>query len=370
MPKQDNLTSGEVSITQDHSSIHAGYGFSVPVVVSSLAAAGVSNIGFTTPIRDNEKPQIHWRPTEFSSTANAVRIRLYQGSAFTDGTLIIPRNRNQFGSHKANRSVLNPEMVFYTGVTAALTNTVIVSAVAGGNFGNQPAGDGIEIVSDDNSDIGQTVTIYGTKTGATTTVTSETVTLNGTTQVSTTTLTWQNILGVELSAICAGTITVREASGNLTVTTIATPNLSAGVSIPTSTKGYNEIPRHDASGASTAPVGIIGTSYDDSALSSVDDLNGATEEDHNAVPFKTITKVLTGAVANTVDVTILVPDHIVDTFSVGSGEASNRIGGQGGANNEIVLEPGTSYVLNVANIGAVTATDVDLNLFYYEEFYQ
>jgi len=213
------------------------------------------------------------------------------------------------------------------------------------------------------------VTIYGTITGTTTTVTSETIILNGTTAVSTAVVTWQNILGIEMDSVAAGTVTIREASGNLAVTTMATGTLSVGVETPTSTECFNEVPRHDASGASTAPVGIIGTYYDDSAISQVDALNGATEEAHNAVPFKTITKVLIGAVASTVNVTILVPDHIVDTFSVGGGSVSVRNGGNGGANQEIVLEPGTSYVLNVVNTGTVTATDVDINLFYYEEFY-
>jgi hypothetical protein len=367
MTARDLLTNSDIAFNSDHSYIHAGYCFSLPVTISSLGASGVSNIGFTTPAASG--PQIHWRPTEFSSSANAARIRLYQGSAYTDGDLKIPRNRNQNGSIKADKSIINPSMVIYTGVTAALTNTVIVKAKAGGGFDNQPAEDGLEILSDVAADKTQTVTIYGTKTGATTTVTTETVTLNGTTQVSTTTTTWQNILGVELSAACAGTVTIREASGNATITTISAGDLSAGVVIPSSTKGYNEVPRHDASGASTAPIGIIGTYYDDTALSSVDALNGATEEDHNAVPFKTINKVLIGAVENTVNVTILVPDHIVDSFSIGAGSASSRAGGGGSDSQELVLEPNTSYVLNVVNIGSTTATDVDLNIFYYEKEY-
>jgi hypothetical protein len=369
MPAQDYLTSAEVGITGDHSYIHSGKAFSFPVTVAALAAAGISNIGFTTPAASGDNPQIHWRPTEFSSSANSARIRLYQGSAFTGGTLKIPRNRNQSGSYKADRSVINPKMVIYTGVTAALTNTVIVNASAGGGFANQPTGDGIEVLSDNAADVGIGVTFYGTKTGVTTTVTTETVSLNGLTFVPTVLQTWQNLLGVELSAACVGTITIREASANATIITIAAGTLSAGVVTPSSTKGYDEVPRHDASAATTAPVGIIGTYYDGTALSSVDALNGTTEEDHNAVPFKTITKVLIGAVAADRTVSILVPDHIVDALSVGSGSASNRSGGAGGANQEIVLEPNTSYVLNIVNTGAVTTTDVDINLFYYEETY-
>jgi hypothetical protein len=367
--KQDMLTGAEIAFEGDHGYIHSGLAFSTPIVIPALAAAGVSNIGFTTPARGLDHPQIHWRPTEFSSTANSVRLRLYQGSAFTSGTLNIPRNRNQYFSEKADRSVANPKMLVYSGVTSALGNTLAVTTKAGGGFANQPAGDGLEIVSDDAADIGMQVTIYGTITGTTTTVTSETITLSGTTAVSTAVLTWVNILGVEMDSVAAGTVTIREASTNATVITLATTVLSAGIETPTITNWYNELVRRDASGASTSPVGIIGTYYDDSAKTTVGALDGTTEGNLSAVPFKTVSKVLIGAVAANVNVSILRPDHIVDTYSVGSGGASNRGGGTGRASQEIVLEPNTSYVLNVVNTGASTATDIDLNVFYYEETY-
>jgi len=83
--KHDFLTSAEISLTGDHGYIHAGYAFSLPVTISALAAAGVSNIGFTTPDSTPGNPQIHWRPTEFSSSANSARVRLYQGSGGAGG---------------------------------------------------------------------------------------------------------------------------------------------------------------------------------------------------------------------------------------------------------------------------------------------
>lgn len=363
--QRDSLTGFPVVLQGDHTYIHRGKAFSLPIAISALAADASYNIGFTTPNRGNGSPMIHWRPTEFSSTANAVRLKLYQGSAFSDGTLEIPRNRNQYGSELGEGIIKNPVMPIYTNVTASLANTIIVKTKAGGGFTNQPAGKKVTAVSDDETDIGQTLTIYGTVTDKTTTVTTDIITLNGTTGVDSALETFQNILGVELSAACAGTITLSCTDG--TILTISADTLSVGIEIPTSTIGYNEVPRHDASGASTAPVGIIGTSYDDSVITSVDALNGNTEEAHNATPFKTIDKVLIGAVAADINVTILVPDHAVDTYSVGTAGNSSRAGGSGGANQELILEPGTSYVLNVKNIGSITATDVDLNVFYYEE---
>jgi hypothetical protein len=193
------------------------------------------------------------------------------------------------------------------------TQVTLLNAEAGGNFGNQPAGDGIEIVSDDAGDTTQTCTIYGTITGTTDSVTSETVTLTGTDAVATTIVTWQNILAVKLSASCAGTITIREASGDATVTTITTGNTSAGVATPATTQAYGLIPRHDASGAGTAPIAIIGTGIDGTALSVVDALNGTTEEDHATTPYGTISEIYIGAVASTVNVTVLTNESTEST---------------------------------------------------------
>jgi len=194
------------------------------------------------------------------------------------------------------------------------SQVTLVNAEAGGSFGNQPAGDGVEIVSDDSGDTTQTVTIYGTITGTTNEVTSETVTLTGTDAVSTEIITWQNILAVKLSAECAGTITIREASANETITTITTGDLSAGVVEPATTQAYGLIPRHDGGDSSTAPIAIIGTGLDGTALSVVDALNGTTEEDHGTTPYGTITEVYIGAAA--VNVTILTNES-TDSVDVG-----------------------------------------------------
>lgn len=185
------------------------------------------------------------------------------------------------------------------------SQVTMVSAETGGGFANQPAGDGVEIVSASAADTTQTVTIYGTITGALTTVTSETVALTGTDAVSTDITTWQTILGVELSAATAGNITVREASANQTITTITAASTSAGVVEPDPANAYGLIPRHDQSGAGTDSVGLIGTGVNGSALSVVDALNGTTEEDHGTTAFATVDKVLIGAVTSDNTVSIL-----------------------------------------------------------------
>jgi len=99
---------------------------------------------------------------------------------------------------------------------------------------NQPAGDGVEIVSDNTADT-MVCTIFGTTHG-TNAFTHEQINLNGTTVVSTTKPDWGNIYGVILAKPdgsqikrATGTITIREASGNQAITTITATNFHAGM---------------------------------------------------------------------------------------------------------------------------------------------
>lgn len=94
------------------------------------------------------------------------------------------------------------------------------------NFANQPANDGIEVVSSAAGDTTQTLTLVGTTTGGGVTV-FETITLNGTTQVATTKTNWGNLHLAILSATTTGTVTIREASGNATIATISPGDLHA-----------------------------------------------------------------------------------------------------------------------------------------------
>jgi hypothetical protein len=101
-------------------------------------------------------------------------------------------------------------------------------------FTNQPDGDKVEIVSNNANDTGL-ITIFGTvkTTGE---FKHETVTLKGTTVVSTVEDDWDDIYGVFLGDVygkninaASGTITIREASGGQTITTLATGKISIGL---------------------------------------------------------------------------------------------------------------------------------------------
>jgi hypothetical protein len=103
-------------------------------------------------------------------------------------------------------------------------------------FGNQPANDAVEVVSNSASDVGD-CTIWGTDfvTGA---LCYEKVILNGTTPVSTVKTNWRNIISIFLGretgkniTAAVGTITVREASADQTITTIAAGAFHAGMLI-------------------------------------------------------------------------------------------------------------------------------------------
>lgn len=90
-----------------------------------------------------------------------------------------------------------------------------------GTFVTQPSNDGVEMLSTSGSDV-QDATIWGTVTGGLdTALQSEVITLNGTNPVPTARTDWNVIYAVELASAAAGTITVREASGDQTITQIA-----------------------------------------------------------------------------------------------------------------------------------------------------
>lgn len=208
------------------------------------------------------------------------------GSPITKGDRIAPRASGYVGKAQAAQASL-------------------LDATAGGNFGNQPANDGIQIVSNSASDTTQTVTLIGVKNGALTTIVTETLTLTGTAAVTSAITDWYYLLGVRLSASCAGTVTVREDSGDATITTITTGNLTAGIATATSTNAYGLIPRRDGSGATTAYIGAKGTGIDGAVLYVAAAMDGTTEGDFGTTPFATVTEWYIGAVASTVNVNCL-----------------------------------------------------------------
>jgi hypothetical protein len=110
----------------------------------------------------------------------------------------------------------------------------MMDITAWSGFTNQPANDGVEIVSNNAGDTGK-CTIFGTTHG-TGAFAYETVTLNGVTPVATVKTDWGNIYGAFLGDIegknitpAVGTITIREDSADQTITTLAAAAISKGM---------------------------------------------------------------------------------------------------------------------------------------------
>ena len=191
--------------------------------------------------------------------------------------------------------------------------TAMLAATAGGNFGNQPEGDAVEVVSNNAADEG-TVTLYYTTTAAPAVVSTEVLTLKGTTKVASTDDDIEVVLAV-VTEDHAGTVTVSEASGSATITTLATGTNSAGLHATTADDAYGAISTMKAAGASTKWVGVIGTDVDGNAQTFAGQLNNTTDVNLGTSPWNTIDTVLIGDVASASTATV--QTKAADTNAIG-----------------------------------------------------
>lgn len=188
----------------------------------------------------------------------------------------------------------------------------------GGNFANQPANDAVEVVSSEAADTTQVITIYGTTNGGDGTVVTENITLTGTTEATTTKVDWCLILGVEMNAVATGTVTIREASGDQTITTIAPAATSAGVvEVETEIRAFNQKPTIVADDATTKSFSVIGTAVDHTAFTEkATALTGASAVTLSD-EYNTVTKLLVGDVESARTVTLKVGAANSSNISVG-----------------------------------------------------
>lgn len=370
------LTGFETVIEGDHAYVHAGKKFGLKGITANLTAvSGTLGIILRTPAAST-KTSCHIRPPVINPLANTCTIDIYPDIDLA-GAPVKKLPYNLFDNLTGGKKGC---LAYYqVGVTVPTfaNGRAMCAATAGGNFANQPTGDSVEVVSSSASDVGIIATIYGTKTGATTTVTTERVTLNGTTAVASTTTTWQNILGVEIDKRASGTITFREGSADAAITTITSGNLSAGIvqgSALTRTNGYGQQIMVNGHAAGTAPIGVIGIGTDGTTLdvevTAVKAQNGSTMVTMDGEPFRTLTKLLIGAVANTVNITAYSQIVPIYTGMSGLGGPAGGRGSTGGATEELLLgAPATNYLFVITNVGATTATTVRYDLVHYEENY-
>jgi len=106
-----------------------------------------------------------------------------------------------------------------SGTVAPATFAIGTPVSIGGIFTNQPANDSLEVISSDAGDTTQHILIVGIDNSDA--VQYESIALNGTSAVTSSDADWKTVQTCELDGACAGTVTVREASGNATIITLA-----------------------------------------------------------------------------------------------------------------------------------------------------
>lgn len=173
-----------------------------------------------------------------------------------------------------------------TGAASQTTTTAV-----GIGYTNQPLNDGVEILSSSAADV-QTATVIGTTTGGNVTVV-ESIVLTGTTFVSTLKVNWGQVLAIKLSSAAVGTITVRKATGDATITTLAPSATSSGVTTVTNTAAYNRVVSVVADGATTKQFGFGGTNSAGTQIYDSVALTGATPIVSNSA-FNTLTEMYRG----------------------------------------------------------------------------
>jgi len=238
-------------------------------------------------------------------------------------------------------------------VSDSVLGTSFADALDGLAFANQPANDAVEVVSDTVGDT-RTVTIYGTTNGLAQ-VFKRTVVLNGTTPVASAKGDWGIILGVEVDeAHATAVITVREASTDQAITTIAATTTSTGVTDVDSQSCYGLPVAAWGDGATTKVVGVVGVDELGNVAYDTITLAGTTAV-YGRCGLRSITKLLYGDVESSVSV----------VFGVGSITPSSAQWTLGNANTASVGSDGVCLSLSkrylhwcVANGATVTVGGV------------
>ena len=127
-----------------------------------------------------------------------------------------------------------------------------IASFKGAGFTNQPANDGVTVVSTSADDTTQTITIIGVDNAGA--YMTEDIELKGTTDANSTNTDWGTVSAVILDAACAGAVEVSETSGGLEIITLAAGDLSAGIEIITDGYAYNKIATVVADGVSTGKL--------------------------------------------------------------------------------------------------------------------
>jgi hypothetical protein len=132
--ENEELTHYKATISSDHAYIHRGIAFTYAGNTGSLAAGATYSVSFTTSLTGT----IHLRPTGFYSTANAMELRIAEGSTVTGGSAGVAINRHRGMNRPATVTI-------GYGVTLSVEGTIIDYEYAGsqGAGANRSGGTGV-----------------------------------------------------------------------------------------------------------------------------------------------------------------------------------------------------------------------------------
>lgn len=275
------------------------------------------------------KGQVVVLPTDLDVLNDTVKLL-----EFPDNCRLLGASVTADKEYDTGGTALRFGLVLDSGESQSFTSAV------GQAFANQPASDGVTIVSDSASDT-QTATIIGT-TVSTDSVVLEDIVLTGDTPVNSVKTNWGVILAIKLSSAAVGTISLKETSGSQVITTISATSTSKGVQTLTSTNYYDHLVRMVASGSSTKQLGLGGTDTDGTALYDSQALTGTTQALSNS-RFATLTELYTGDLANTTTVTVSSSPALLATGSQFVTADPIPLNWSGGS------LPGTEFGVDVSN---------------------
>jgi len=212
-----------------------------------------------------------------------------------------PKKIVAFGDFRLN--TVYAAGLLLTSAPPSAVGSDLAMATPGLAFANQPANDSVTVRSDNAADVGKTVTVYGTTTGTNCLVKGVATIAAADTDYDlalpdgTAKTNWGEVLAAEVSAALDGTLTLKEKSGGLTITTLDAEAISKGVTAVANGSCYG-LPvqvTQSAGGASTKKLGVIGVGplgeeIYDCITQAAGTVNGVTG-------FTTVTKFLTGDAA-------------------------------------------------------------------------
>jgi hypothetical protein len=127
----DFVTKSDKGITIEHANIHAGMFYSASDIFVSMSSSATYSISILT----SNDCYVHYRNERVSTSADKLKIILYEGSAVTGGTTVSAINHNRINSNTSDTIVKK-------GITITSAGTTISTSYIGGgtNQGNNRSG--------------------------------------------------------------------------------------------------------------------------------------------------------------------------------------------------------------------------------------